>query len=236
MLKRPAISKLVQNYIREHIIKGNLRPGDPLPVQGKIAEELGVSVGSVREAVRALESLGIVEVRHGNGLYVRGLNLDAVLDVLSFSLLFEPSSLRELIHLRRLWESSFMPEVVRAVQKKDIERCHEILAEWEKKVEEAQPDHELDRAFHQTLYQSIGNGLLLKLADIFWQAYQYAETRLFSPGITELIKSTRKKTVEDHRKILLAVEAGNEHLSQELMYKHFEGIQRRLYLAERNME
>ncbi len=51
-----------------------LRSGDALPSEGRIAKELGISRNSVREAVKALESLGVLEVRHGNGLFVRGLS------------------------------------------------------------------------------------------------------------------------------------------------------------------
>ncbi|MCP4404288.1 MAG: FadR family transcriptional regulator [bacterium] len=93
MAKRQTVSKLVQDYVRDYIISHNLNAGDQLPPEGDIAETLEVSRVSVRKAVKVLQALGIVEVRHGSGLFVRELNFDALLEVLSFGLVFDPSSL-----------------------------------------------------------------------------------------------------------------------------------------------
>ncbi|MCD6123461.1 MAG: FadR family transcriptional regulator [Spirochaetales bacterium] len=233
MFKRPAITQLVQEYIRKRIIDEKLKPGDPLPVQGKISEELGVSIGSVREAVKALESLGIVEVRHGNGLFVRGLNLDAVMDVLSFSLIFDPSTLKDFILLRQLWESSLVPDVVKNIKDENINSCKAILVKWAKKVQQDLPDHEEDHAFHQILYSTLNNKLLLKLVDVFWQSFQYAESQLFSSERLNLKIADRRKTLNDHIKILKAIEEKDVKTAQTLLYNHFEGIKKRLSMAEK---
>ncbi len=81
MAKRQTVSEVVQHYIRDYIVEHKLHPGDQLPPEGDIAETLEVSRVSVRESVKILQALGIVEVRHGNGLFVRGLNFDALLEI-----------------------------------------------------------------------------------------------------------------------------------------------------------
>ena len=63
--------------------------------EGQLAADLGVSRGSVREAIKALESLGIVEVRHGDGVRVRAFNFDSTFDLLSYGLVFDPARIKE---------------------------------------------------------------------------------------------------------------------------------------------
>ena len=84
-------SVLVREYIRDCIFKDNLKPGDKLPSEGQIAEDLGIARNSVREATRALESIGVLEVKHGVGLVVRSFNLDAIVDIFSYGFVLDES-------------------------------------------------------------------------------------------------------------------------------------------------
>jgi len=86
----------IQDKIKKYITDKRLNPGDLLPPEGLLAENLGVSRGSVREAVKSLESLGIVESRRGDGVRVREFNFDSVFDFLSYGLVFQPSRAAEI--------------------------------------------------------------------------------------------------------------------------------------------
>jgi DNA-binding FadR family transcriptional regulator len=224
-LERSALWKLVQNHIRDYIVSHKLRPGDALPPEGQIAENLGASRSSVREAVKGLESLGILEVRHGNGLFVRVLNFDAVLEVLSYNLMFEPSRLLDLLRVRRILESSIIPEVIHSIQPGQLAQCQQVLIEWETKLEEGLPYSEQDRLFHQLLYQVVGNKLLVDLAGVFWSAYRNAETCTI-PAARE-----GKSILEHHRSVLRAIEARDVGQAQRLMADHFREGEERLELA-----
>ncbi|MWR20550.1 GntR family transcriptional regulator, partial [Helicobacter pylori] len=92
-LRQPVISEAVRDYIKEYIFAHNLQPGSPLLPESQLVEELGVSRSSVREAVKALQSLGLIEVRRGDGLYVRATNFDAITEILSFNLRLNPNML-----------------------------------------------------------------------------------------------------------------------------------------------
>ena len=70
-LRGPALSKAIQEYVKQFILENDLKGGDPLPSETHLVKDLGVGRSSVREAVKSLQSLGIVEVRHGDGLYLR---------------------------------------------------------------------------------------------------------------------------------------------------------------------
>lgn len=233
MAKRQTISKLVQDYIRDYIVSNNLGAGDQLPSEGNIATELEVSRVSVREAVKVLQALGIVEVRHGNGLFVRGLNFDALLEVLSYGLLFDPSSLKELYQVRVLFETGMLAEVIENIREEDIEVCRKLLKTWEENIEAGRLFDEQDRLFHVTLCQSIGNKFLVELEDIFWIAYRNAEDRL--PMLHDLIYDPINMDggLNSHKQLLDAVEAGNLEVAQQLMKQHFESGRQRLEAVEK---
>ena len=224
MAKRQSVSELVQDYIRDYIVDNKLGSGDQLPPEGDIAATLEVSRVSVREAVKVLQALGIVEVRHGNGLFVRGLNFDALLEILSYSLLFDLSSLKELYQVRKLFETGMLPEVIENIQEEHIQACHKHLQEWEQNIATGKPFREQDRLFHVTLCQAIGNNLLVELENIFWIAYRNAVNKTF----VDIDEAAYQITLDNHYKILAAVEARDVELSQQLMADHFKGIRERI--------
>jgi DNA-binding FadR family transcriptional regulator len=221
-LDRPNLSRSVQKAIRNYILDHKLYPGDALPSQGEIAKALGVSRTSVREAVRALESLGILEVRHGAGLFVRDGHLDAVLDTLSYSIVLEPSRLLDLLHTRKLLETSMIPQVVQRIELKDLKICREILDQWESKADSASSYTEQDGLFHQALYRVMDNQFIVELIGVFFAAQRSAELRM------DIAPHPERSEIERHREILRAIEAKNEDLAKQLMLEHFQRGEGRL--------
>lgn len=229
-LERPAISKLVQSYIRDYILNHGLRPDDALPSQVQIAKYLGVSRSSVREAVRALESLGLLEVRHGEGLYMREINFDALLEVLSYSVMLDPLNLMDLLHIRELLEINTITDVINRIKAEDLATCWRILDKWSANLASGQSCMEQDQSFHQTLYQVLENKLLISLANVFWLAYRKAEERIIPAA------RSRQSVLEHHREILRAVEAKDIELAQRLMSKHFQNVGDRFRMALKSPE
>lgn len=202
-LRGPALSQAVRKYIKDYIIKHKLKAGDPLPSENQLAEDLGVGRSSVREAVKALQSLGIIEARHGNGLFVREWNLDPVLETLEYGLRFNTRSLGELLDIRIWLETAVMDDVVTLIDAETIAALDDIMDAWTAQIEAGDyKDAEHDEKFHCTLYKSLGNETMLKLFDVFWIAFT-----TFEPEPTN--KERKLKTVNLHRGILEAVKAGD---------------------------
>ncbi|HZQ05535.1 MAG TPA: GntR family transcriptional regulator, partial [Anaerolineae bacterium] len=88
MKRRQLLYQTVQEEIKNYIIENELRAGDPLPTEGELARQLDISRNSVREAVKSLEALGILEARSGSGLFVRNFNFDSILDNLPYGIMF----------------------------------------------------------------------------------------------------------------------------------------------------
>src|SRR5688500_1711329 len=110
---RGRLFESTQHAIRSYILQHQLKPNDALPNEGQLAVELGVSRTSVREAVKALESLGVLESRSGVGLRVRAFSLAPLIENMGYGIELDPTSLAELLQVRHHLEASFVGEVAR---------------------------------------------------------------------------------------------------------------------------
>jgi len=190
---------VVRNHIKNWIIDHQLSSGDTLPPETKIAQDLAISRGSVREAVKGLESLGVVEVRRGEGLFVRDTNLDPLLEVFSFGSHFDPSLLAELLELRTWLETAVIGDVVKTVSELHLKEIALSLSEWEKDLKQGILHTKDDQRFHRSLYKILGNQTLLRLLAVFWTVFE-------NIGIEDIRRDpTPMETWEEHRAIYEAV-------------------------------
>lgn len=226
LLRAPALNRAIQDQIKQYITEQRLQPGDALPPETQLAAELGVSRGSVREAIKALESLGIVEVRHGNGVFVREFNFDSVLDLLSYGLVFDRSKIAEILQIRKWLEAAAIGEAVRLAREEQIASIEEVLARWEQKVRAGEPTAEEDRAFHRLLYEPLGNRALISLLDTFWLVFHAVPVRAIT---TDMQPTT---TVQDHREILEAVRRRDATLACQRIRDHFRNLEERIAQAD----
>jgi DNA-binding FadR family transcriptional regulator len=226
-LREPALNKAVQERVKHYITANHLAPGDPLPPEMQLAADLGISRGSVREAIKALESLGIIEVRHGTGVFVRGFNFDSMLDLLTFGLSFDPTKISEILQIRKWLETAAIGDVCERITAADIHTIEQVLAQWDQRIAADEPTADEDRAFHRSLYQVIGNESLIALIDIFWVVYH-------SVNVTKITQDVHPTTtIQDHRDILAAIKKRNASLARRQIQDHFRGFEERIKGADK---
>jgi DNA-binding FadR family transcriptional regulator len=218
----PLLKRAIQEQVKDFITQRSLGPGDLLPPEGQLAEDLGVSRGSVREAIKSLESLGIVEVRHGDGVRVREFNFDSVFDFLSFGLVFQPTRAAEILQVREWLELAAIGEAAAIITKAELDQIEALLATWETKAAAGVPTSDEDRSFHRMLYASLGNASLLSLIDIFWVVYHAL------PAHAVRDDADPQATVQAHRDILDALRRRNPLLARQRMSGHFRNIRQRI--------
>jgi len=218
----PALNRAIQDHIKRYITEKHLCPGDALPSETQLALDLGVSRSSVREAVKALESLGIIEVRHGNGVFVREFNFDSVLELLSYGLAFDPHKIAEVLQIRKWLETAAVGEVVQRITEREIHQIEEVLARWDKKACANESTADEDRAFHRMLFGPLENQSLIALLDIFWVVYHGVPVRTIT---TDMQPTT---TVQDHRDILAAVCRRDASLARQRIQDHFSNLENRI--------
>jgi DNA-binding FadR family transcriptional regulator len=217
---RPPLHQIVQHEIRNHILKEGLRPGDPLKPESELARLFGVSRNSVREAVKALESTGVLETRRGSGVYVRDFSFGPLLDHLPYGLMQDKRALRELAALRKTLETALITDAMRAMTPESLTELQETLATMHELAEQGVSFAEQDRRFHQLLFRDLGNTMLLQLFDLFWLAFHAAAP------------PARGRTPTDayhgHAIIFDAIRTGDPDQAKAAIQDHYIGIESRL--------
>ena len=223
-----SIHQEVQERIKDFIVAGKLRPDDALPTEAQFAEQLHVSRPVVREALRALESLGVIYSRRGEGRYVSRFNLDPVLQSLNYSLLFDTEDVRQMIEVRERLEASFVVQAIAVMDQATLDELRTLVAQMRQLAGGDGYFLDKDLDFHRAIYRPIGNRVLEKLLDMFCAIYQNLRDKSLSVVQDPLAE------VEHHEQILQAIEAKDAALAQELVTEHFSGIKRRIQAAQLN--
>ena len=126
-LKRTPLLHQIQEEIKSYVIRNDLKAGDALPSEGDLARQLGIGRNSVREAVKSLEVLGIVEARAGSGLFVKAFTFDAIINNLPYGLLSDVETVREMAEVRAYLEYGLVSQVIERLTAEQIERLSDIV-------------------------------------------------------------------------------------------------------------
>jgi len=206
--------------IREMIAEGRLKPGDRLPKEADLAALLGLSRNSLREAVRALSLIHVLDVRQGDGTYVTGLEPERLLEAVGFMVeLRHDTSLLEVFEVRRLLEpaaTARAAELISAEQLAELEQ--ELLrAEGAHSVEELVA-HDLD--FHRMIVQAAGNQVLSAL--LVQLNSPTVRARVWR-GLTQ--EGALERTLAEHRGLVAALRAGRADLAHACAMVHIAGVE-----------
>jgi DNA-binding FadR family transcriptional regulator len=169
------LSRAIRDEIAALILDRGLRSGDALPTETELVESLGVSRNSVREALKGLQALDIVEIRHGYGTYVGNLSLDPLADGLTFRVLHglggDMRSLSEILEVREALEEALVRRVASGIPEADLADLDAILRQMSVRAEHGETFAEEDREFHEVLYRSLDNALVTQLLRAFWNVF-----------------------------------------------------------------
>jgi DNA-binding FadR family transcriptional regulator len=209
----------VQERIVALIHDRELQAGAAMPTEPQLMDLLGASRNTVREAIRALRTLGIVEIRHGFGTFVGR----APLDILSPSLAFRIRSqsghdvraLHDLVEVREVLETGLIGEVAETASDARIAALDALVTAMAR-------DRGADRAFHALLYEARGNELVLQLIGLFWDVYHQVEPVLGPP------EDRAADIIANHRRIVDALRARDPRAAREAMRLHFRDVKTRI--------
>jgi GntR family transcriptional regulator, transcriptional repressor for pyruvate dehydrogenase complex len=206
--------------IRVMIASGELGPGDRLPRENELAAQLGLSRSSLREAVRALSLLRVLEVRQGDGTYVSSLEPDQLLESTRFvTHLMRGPLLLEVFEVRRLLEPA---AAALAAVRMDEDDLRALAAELDRmKVAETVEDLvEADIAFHAVIARSAGNSVLSSFLDSL--ALRTLRARIWRGRVdAQVLDQTRA----EHERICDAVARRDPELARVLAAAHVAGAE-----------
>lgn len=226
-LERPEpFYRIVQESIKNYILDNHLVAGAALPPETELARQLGVSRGSVREAAKALESVGILETRHGSGLFVKPFSFDPLLENLPYGMVSDLGELDDLLQIREGLESGLIEQAVLTMPQERFEVLEKLIAEMNVKAHRGEEFQEADKGFHRALFEHLDNRLLLKLLDVFWQTFQKVSHGANLPQ-TELVE-----IYQNHAAILETVKARDVERARQSLQNHYHGIEARIGQAK----
>jgi len=218
-IKSTRIYEAIVRQVKAMIAEGRLKSGDQLPPERDLAEKFVVSRTSVREALRALESLGLIEIRPGEGTFVREVSVEMLIEPLALAMLSQRAAIGELFEARRLLEPSIAAFAARRATPHDIEEMTRILEEQAKEVAAGRTGLAQDAEFHSAIAGAAHNRAISRLVHgIMDLLTQSREESLSTPG-------RPNRSHESHRQILSAIAARDEVAAHQAMLDHLLGVE-----------
>ncbi len=222
---RPAGGESVVDRIKEYILTNRLTPGDPLPTENELSEQLQVSRSRIREAVKTLSALDIVEVRHGYGTYVGRMSFSAMVESLAFRGMLNAKDdlhvFAELVDFRELIETSLAGPIMERLTPQAALTMRRLTATMAEKAARGEEFPAEDRAFHLLLMETTGNSLAVDLTGAFWDVHALAARSLGPPDDLQA-------TVDAHVAILDAIENGDPALLRDAIRAHYIPVRKRM--------
>jgi GntR family transcriptional repressor for pyruvate dehydrogenase complex len=206
--------------LRAMIVSGELRPGDRLPREADLATTLGLSRNSLREAVRALSLVRILDVRQGDGTYVSSLAADSLLEALNFIVEFHhDASVLELLEVRRILEPAASARAAVLITAPTIDQVAEILG----RANADSPVEDLVKAdveFHRAIALAAGNSVLASLIESLSAPTQRA--RVWR-GMTQ--EGALQRTLDEHQAIFDAITRRDPEMARTWATVHVAGVE-----------
>lgn len=217
-IKAVGVHEQIVDQVIKMVMTGVLKQGDKLPSERQLKDQFNVSRASLREALRILSTLGIIEVRAGSGIYVTRQNVAK-----TFSLMYLPTSAEDIVELlefRRLIECECIKTAVDFITEDDIRELEKCIALAKDSISEVAIA--ADRDFHYLIARKSGKRVF------------YESMSAMMLAITEAFKIMRQldgfhkisvKSQEEHMTILEALRARDKALAEKAMYDHLTSVQ-----------
>ena len=220
-LQNQKIYQQVASQIQDMILDGRLKSGDKLPPERTMSEQFKVSRNSIREAIRALEILGIVESRQGGGNFIVAGSSDCLFEPLSIMFKLRNGSFSDLLEIRRGLEieaSSLAAQRIKKAQKTEMK----ALLEEFKNAQGEQESIDLDKKLHLFIAEISGNEML--------SAFLNSISKLFEQAVRDgrraILKTfdNNKTLIKMHRDLCEAIISGKADAAAKACRRHFDVI------------
>jgi GntR family transcriptional repressor for pyruvate dehydrogenase complex len=213
-IERNPLYKQVLDRIQRLVDAGAIVPGDQLPPERELSLELGVSRTSLRQALTALEALGMIEIRHGAGAYLVATEPDQMVQSLAVTLAEQNKRLPEAMEARMGLERFIAGLAASRRTATDLKRARRALARMEREIADGGLGTEGDAEFHQALWSAAHNAVLQQVME----SLQEQIARIREESLSQAERPQRSLAAHWH--ILEAVEAGDPAAAVAAMDAH----------------
>ena len=217
-IKKTRVAEGIADRIRVLILTGTFPAGRPLPAERQLAERFGVSRGSVRDAFRTLETIGLLVTRHGQGTFPQELDVDRLVAPLASVLSYRRDLQDELLDVRRMFEPAVARVAATRVTDEDLADLQRILDAQRKKLKTGRSAIVEDTAFHEVLARATGNrvvvSIMATLNDLLVESRKLTLKQKGRPGRSFL----------GHQAVVAALRRRDPDAAAEAMREHIDRI------------
>ncbi|MBN9608643.1 MAG: FadR family transcriptional regulator [Actinobacteria bacterium] len=219
--RREATTTEIARRLLRYLLSGAFEPGHRLPSERTLASELAVGRSVIREALKSLVLLGIVEVRQGDGTFLRSAESDLLPNVIEWGLLLGTRSTRDLIEIRRYME---VLTAGLAAERRDERALEKMWSELDAMYAASNPTAFVaaDIGFHLAIAAAAGNGVLLQIMT--------SVRTLLRVWITKNVENLddTKSIADEHKPVVEAIQAGDPAQARSAMQAHMDAALARL--------
>ncbi len=217
-IKKKRVAEEVADRIRTLILDGTFPQGQPLPSERVLTERFGVSRGSIRDAFRTLETIGLIETRHGRGTFPRELTVDRLVAPLASMMTFQHDLQDELLDVRRMFEPAVARVAATRATDEDFADLQRILDAQHRKLKKGQSAIVEDTEFHAALARSTRNRVIVSLMATL------NDLLVESRKLTLRQKGRPAKSVEGHEAVVAALRRRDADGAARAMSNHIDQI------------
>lgn len=218
-IRREKVYKDVLKQIKILIINRKLKTGDKLPPERELANRLEISRTSVREALRVLENNGLIEIKHGEGTFIKKGVIEFPQEAPISILQTKKKTILDLFETRKIIEPRIASLAALRANPKQISKIRHTLKLAKEKVEKGGTIYKQDSGFHLAVAEATGNEVLLRsMGNLLDLLREIREALLYLPEMPA-------KSLEGHRAILKAIEKGDSQLAEISMRAHLKRIE-----------
>jgi GntR family transcriptional repressor for pyruvate dehydrogenase complex len=223
-IKKTRIHEEVVTQVHELIREGRFKAGDQLPSERELAETFQVSRTSVREALRALETQGLIISRTGTGNFVADLPIESLVAPLARMLIEEKDALADVFELRKLIEPQIASLAAERATARDIHRLKAVLAKQKEQVERGATGVDADTELHFAIGQATQNQAIKKLVSGLLDVLSRSREDSLQT------KLRRQASIDSHRAIVAAIEQHDGSKARDAMRHHIEQVAKSVLL------
>ena len=200
------------------VLDGTFPPGQPLPPERFLTERFGVSRGSIRDALRMLEMIGLLETRHGRGTFPRELTVDRLVAPLASVMTYRQDLRDELMDVRRMFEPAVARAAAMRATEEDFADLQRILDSQREKLTSGRSAIVEDTAFHAALARATHNRVIVSIMATL------NDLLVESRALALKQKGRPQRSVEGHEAVVAALRDRNAEAASRAMYEHIERI------------
>jgi GntR family transcriptional repressor for pyruvate dehydrogenase complex len=216
-VERVSLTEAVVNQLKTLILDGRLKPGDKLSSERELCSELGVSRTAVREAKRALITMGLLEARPGEGTFVRSPLFADSVEVSNWEALLGEESVSQLIEARRILEMASAGLAAERLTPEEGQAIQQTVKDIQVAVETADDEAFMaaDLAFHTTIARATHNAVLVQMTQVI-----RAPLKNFIKAVVNNVEGYAMATLNRHQEIADAIVASDPNGARKAMDQH----------------